>query len=322
MSSNFFKHLQLTKAAPLVSIVIFTVVALFAISQIKVGGAKRAVKDFFSYINDEDYEKAYNQFSENFFKEAHKMSVSSFSEKWKDSKNHKILSMDVVSVDSDKLGDDAQKLSFKEYESKKLFVVKYYGEHPHDTELYEENEMYCATPGVLVDAYFGVVQVDAFTWKILFITPIGFKCKGENKYAQYLQELKAEEEKQRQLRKIQDIEELINFCQRETKYEKRIHDGFTAADYFKENNDAFWEDIKALRKREEQAIENWTSQLQEFCTCSVESSYPRLSESQIEDVKNVFWANGIIKEYNKYCKLPDLFQVTKYEYSMYRVNAF
>ena len=201
-------------------------------------------------------------------------------------------------------------------------MVKYYGEHPHDTELYEEYEMYCATPGVLVDAYFGVVQVDAFTWKILFITPIGFKCKGENRYAQHVEELKAEAEKQRQLQRLQDVRELINLCQRQTKYEKMVHDGFTAADYFIKNNDAFWEDIKALRKREEQAIESWSSQLQEFCICSVENSYPRLSETQIEEVKNTFWIKGIIKEYNKYCKLPDLVRVAKHENSMYRVNAF
>lgn len=195
--SNFFRNIPLAKTTPLILTVIFTAVVLFFLSQFNLRAAKKPIKDLFTYLDGKDYEKAYHQYSE----KAHEMygvSPDYFANFYKGTTRHEILSITAIPEESlSKLLNQseafkkmAQDFSFQEYQNKKLFRVEFYTENPEtDIQLYEELERYCSSPGIVVDAYFGVVQMDAFTWKILFFHILGSKCKGKNKYAEY----KAEE---------------------------------------------------------------------------------------------------------------------------------
>jgi hypothetical protein len=317
--SDFFKHIPFTKGTPLILTVIFTGAVLFFLPQLKVRAAEKNVDRLFAYLDAGDYENAFHQYSSKFH-ELHDMKVELYARYFEKFSKHKLVSTEPISDNAlindltlnGDLGADAQNLSFQDYQNKILFKVSYYREAPEiDIEVDEDFEIYCSTPGIYVDAYFGVVQLDAFSWEILFFYPINMKCRGENKYAQYLREQRAEEERQQQLRKLQKMQELISICQNSISYSKLQPNH--VSDYSK--------------RKQEEAVKAWFLQKDRFCECIVKNVYPRLSKTDIEKIKNNFWRNQIFtrqlvdtRHGKNNCDFPDLFEYRRKKYSMYEIN--
>lgn len=289
---------------------------------------QKTVEDLFTYLDAKNYEKAYYQYSDKAH-EKYGMTLDYFASIYKGTTKHEILSMTTMQGESlsthpnqsEAFKKMAKDFSFQDYQNKKLFRVEFYTENPEtDIQLYENLERYCSSPGIVVDAYFGVVQEATFTWKILFFHPLDSKCMGENKYAEYLQESREKEEMQRQTRRIQDIQYLINLCQSKLTFHEPIHD-ITPSEYYwgkGKEADALKEEIDRQRKIEKRAVENWPAQIQEYCTCSIRSVYSELTDGQIEEIKNDFWKIGsVVKGHNQSCDEPDLIDAAKYKYSNY-----
>lgn len=292
---------------------------------------QKTIEDLFTYLDAKDYEKAYYQYSDKAH-EKYGMTLDYFASIYKGTTKHEILSMTTMQGESlsthpnqsEAFKKMVKDFSFQDYKNKKLFRVEFYTENPEtDIQLYENLERYCSSPGIVVDAYFGVVQEAAFTWKILFFYPLDSKCKGENRYAKYEAEerRKAQEARNRAIveQRKSDISSLIFSCQRQTEYEAREipdYDGWAFFDNYREGKE---EEIKRenakrklMRQQRYSARLDWEEQKEQFCTCLVQKTFSSLSSAEIDQLKYRFWEGGIMKRNMKSCKIPDLYQFHEY----------
>lgn len=243
---------------------------------------QKTIEDLFTYLDAGEYEKAYYQYSSKFH-DIYDMTPEFYVNSFEGTSNHTIVSIETIEDNSlinkltlnTTLGVAAQDLSFQDYRSKRLFKVQYYGEDPKkDMKVYEEEELYCSTPGIFVDAYFGAVQLDAFNWEILFWYPLNLECKGQNKYHAYK---KAEEEKRRrkeaQEKREYNIQRLKLAC--DMSFFMSYQEAHGMSPYSKE----FMDRLEKTKEKE--------------CSCIAERLYVLLPEKTIDAFLLSYWADDL-----------------------------
>lgn len=290
--------------------------------------ATKPIEALCAYSNEQNYQKIYNLFAQSFH-DLNKTTPQSFAENYQKTVNNEILSLEPIDENSivhelsahGTLVLLANELAFHSYQNKKLFKVSLYGENSEeDLKVNNYWKLYCAAPGIITEAYFGVIQEDAFTWKILFMYPTNRECAGENKYAQHLEDLKEVEALQRSTRRNENFHALNNLCKTKLSIQKHVHDPLDNAYYYSKDK-AFVETVDRQRAAENQAAAKWAEQIEDYCYCAINKVYSKLSDDQIEDLKNDFWENrGLIRMFSRNCKEPDLIKVSKYRYSNYSIS--